>query len=175
MTDDQEEKQPKPLLYKVEPDCVEQVVSQQAHVEKQEGTEGESANKEEKMEQIKREFGIYEVMEEIEQEKEHAKQWTQAYQEQKQEEQPIVHEQRERRKEKIVMKKKKKQKSVAELITELAYSTKEPKPFCEAYLFGAVTQFQVVGIHGEAVKIKIGNRVRIIKLSDIEQFRLILK
>lgn len=173
MTDHQKETQANPLLFKIEPGKSEQVFSRQLQEEQQE-TDEEQSNKEEKIEQIKREFGVYEVMEEIEREKAIANEWVQAYRTPEQvEQQPIVHEQQESPEKKAIVKKKKKRKSVKEILTKLAASTKEPKPVCEATIFGKKTQFQVLGIREEIVKIRIGHRIRIIKLSDIKQFKVI--
>ena len=77
--------------------------------------------------------------------------------------------------EKVVPKrrKKKKQESVAEIITRLINSTKGSPATCEAQLFGEKTQFQVLSMRGEVVKIRMGYRIRYIKLSDISQLKVI--
>lgn len=173
MSDSQKEHQPNPLIYKVEAESGEQASSHQHQDESQEPIEAEHSHKEEKIEQIKREFGVYEVLAEVEKEKAIANEWTQAYRQPEQVEQPIVQEQQEICEEKVVTKKRKKRKSVKEMIMQLANTSKDPRPICEANLFGEKTRFQVLAIREEVVKIRIGHRVRIIKLSDISQFKVI--
>lgn len=181
-----QEQNQKPLLYKVEPKEGEQVVAGQ-HPEVQPEIEETSSNKEEKIEQLKREFGVYEALAEVEREKAVALEWVQAYRKEeiKQEpvEQPPVQEVRKQQtvqlqpepvKEKPVQKrrkKKKKQESVADIIARVI--EKGPKNLCEAQLFGETIRFQVLGMRGEVVKIRIGFRVRYIKLSDISQLKVI--
>ena len=194
MANDQKEKNNKPLLYKVEPKEEERVFAQQQPEVKHEQIEEEqtTSNKEEKIEQLKREFGVYEALAEVEREKAVAIEWTQSYRNQEQVEQLPIQETREQqsvqetRKQKFVKveresssekvapkrrRKKKKQESVATIITRLVTAGK--KNICEAELFGEKTQFQVVGMRGEVVKIRIGFRIRYIKLSDINQLKVI--
>ena len=196
MANDQKEKNNKPLLYKVEPKEEERVFAQQQPEVKHEQIEEEqtTSNKEEKIEQLKHEFGVYEALAEVEREKAVAIEWTQSYRNQEQVEQLPIQETREQqdrsvqetRKQKFVKveresssekvapkrrRKKKKQESVATIITRLVTAGK--KNICEAELFGEKTQFQVVGMRGEVVKIRIGFRIRYIKLSDINQLKVI--
>lgn len=192
MAEQQNEKKHKPLLYKVEPKEGEQVfVKSQPEVKnKQREMEVEddtTSNKEEQIEQLKREFGVYEALAEVEREKALAYEWTQSYQKQEQQveqpEQPIqepqeqqpVPVQRESSPKKVMPKKrkKKKQESVTEVITRLIKSTKGAPATCEAQLFGKKTKFQVLSMRGEIVKIRIGYRIRYIKLSDISQLKVI--
>ncbi|MFJ8267571.1 hypothetical protein [Peribacillus asahii] len=172
----------KPRIYDVRPESTKQVFSTrdsrlQEQEQREESEQEQTLNKEEKLEKVKREFGVYEAMAEIEREIHTASQWIEPYREQKkpepqviQEEQPVVEE--------VVIKKKKrkpkqKQESVAETITRLAYSREEPRPTCVAHLFGEEREFEVLGIRGEMVKIRIGRRVRIIRLSDLESVKVI--
>ena len=197
MANDQKEKNNKPLLYKVEPKEEERVFAQQQPEVKHEQIEEEqtTSNKEEKIEQLKHEFGVYEALAEVEREKAVAIEWTQSYRNQEQVEQLPIQEKtytrttesvQETRKQKFVKveresssekvapkrrRKKKKQESVATIITRLVTAGK--KNICEAELFGEKTQFQVVGMRGEVVKIRIGFRIRYIKLSDINQLKVI--
>jgi hypothetical protein len=201
MSDAKKDRQAKPLLYKVEPKEGEQIISkrkhevkqeqtipQQQHEAKQEQAEVEQTppdNKEEKIEQLKREFGVYDAIAEVEREKAIANQWIKDYRKPEQVEvqpepvqvQPIQVQEEQQPEEKVVPKKKKrkkkKQESVAEIITRLANLTEGPRPTCEAQLFGKTTQFQVLGMRGETVRIRIGFRVRIVKLSDISQLKVI--
>jgi hypothetical protein len=193
MSDAKKDRQAKPLLYKVEPKEGEQIISQRQHEEgqeqtisqrqheaKQEQMEVEQTppdNKEEKIEQLKREFGVYDAIAEVEREKAIANQWIKDYQKQEQVEvQPVPVQEEQQSEEKVVPKKKRKKKkpeSVAEIVTRLANITEGARPTCEAQLFGETTQFQVLGMRGEAVKIRIGFRVRIVKLSDISQLKVI--
>ncbi len=194
MSDSKKDRQAEPLLYKVEPKEGEQIISQRQHEAKQEQTISQRQhkakqeqmeveqtppdNKEEKIEQLKHEFGVYEALAEVEREKAIANEWIKGYRKQEQVEvQPVQVQEEQRPEEKVVPKKKKrkkkKQESVAEIITRLANVTEGPRPTCEAELFGEKTQFQVLGMRGEAVKIRIGFRVRIVKLSDISQLKVI--
>lgn len=176
--------QAKPLIYEVPPESTKQVFSNQDNrlqeqEKREESGQEQTLDKEEKLEKIKREFGVYEAMAEIEREIHTASQWIEPYREQKnpepqviQEEQPVVEE--------VVIKKKKRrpkqkqrQESVAETITRLAHSKEEPRPTCVAHLFGEEREFEVLGIRGEMVKIRIGRRVRIIRLSDLESVKVI--
>ncbi|RID83555.1 hypothetical protein D1953_15935 [Peribacillus asahii] len=178
--------QAKPLIYDVRPESTKQVFSNQENrlqeqEQREESEQEQTLNKEEKIEKIKREFGVYEAMAEIEREIRTASQWVEPYREPKQpepqviqEEQPVVEE--------VVSKKKKrrpkpkpkqKQESVAETITRLAHSREEPRPTCVAHLFGEEREFEVLGIRGEMVKIRIGHRVRIIRLSDLKSVKVI--
>ena len=68
--------------------------------------------------------------------------------------------------------KKKKSESVTEIITRLTNS-RGSLSTCEAQLFGEKTQFKVLGMRGEIVKIRIGYRVRYVKLSDISELKVI--
>ena len=93
MAEQQNEKNHKPLLYKVEPKEGEQVFVKSQPEVKNEQTEMEveddtTSNKEEQIEQLKREFGVYEALAEVEREKALAYEWTQSYQKQEQVEQP---------------------------------------------------------------------------------------
>ena len=95
MSDSNKEHQAKPLLYKVEPKEGEQVVSQKQQKQKvnHEPIEVEQTppnNKEEKIEQLKREFGVYEAIAEVEREKAIANEWIKGYRKQEQVElQPV--------------------------------------------------------------------------------------
>lgn len=184
---DQKKQNHKPLIYKVEPNEVEQVFVQTPPKVKNEQMEVEDAatsEKEEKIEQLKREYGVYEALEEVEREKAIVHEWTQAYRKQEQIEQQPLQEPKKQQSvqvehelipEKAVPKrrKKKKQESVAEIITRLTSSKKGSPSTCEAQLFGEKTKFQVLSMRGEIVKIRIGYRIRYIKLSDISQLKVI--
>ncbi len=67
--------------------------------------------------------------------------------------------------------KKKKSESVTEIITRLTNS--RSLSTCEAQLFGEKTQFKVLGMRGEIVKIRIGYRVRYVKISDISELKVL--
>ncbi len=97
MANDQKEKNNKPLLYKVEPKEEERVFAQQQPEVKHEQIEEEqtTSNKEEKIEQLKHEFGVYEALAEVEREKAVAIEWTQSYRNQEQVEQLPIQETRE--------------------------------------------------------------------------------
>ena len=150
MADHQKEQEKKPLLYKVEPREGEQITTQREpkvkheQIEEVEQTQTLS-NKEEQIEQLKRKFGVYEALAEVEREKAIALEWTREFQkkekveQQPRQEQPIQEqEQRKQRKRKqqtvqvqyespqqeVVPKKRKKKKSesVTEIITRLTNS-----------------------------------------------------
>ncbi len=179
----------KPLIYKVESKEGEQVVAKEYHEAQPEVAEAPS-NKEEKIEQLKREFGVYDALAEVEREKAIAMGWTKGYRKQEQEKPAPVQEKptpvQEVRKQQTVQlqpepvqekpvkkkkKKKQKQESVADILTRL--TAKGPKNMCEAQLFGEKTRFRVLGMRGEVVKIGMGFRVRYIKVSDISQLKVI--
>lgn len=184
MADHQNEQNHKPILYKVEPEDGEQISSQKGQEVLEEPREAEHSNKEEKIEQLKHEFGVYEALAEVEREKAVANEWTQAYRKQEHVEQQepiqqpqkqqVVLVQHESSPEKVAPKKrkKKKQESVAEVITRLI-SAKGSPATCQAKLFGEKTNFQVLSMRGDIVKIRMGYRIRYIKLSDISQLKVI--
>lgn len=173
----------KPLIYKVEPKEGQQVVAREHPEVQPEVEESTTSNKEEKIEKLKREFGVYDALAEVEREKAIAMEWTKGYQKTEQEKEPPVQEVRKQQsvqlqpepvQEKNVQKKrkkKKKQESVADILTRL--TAKGQKNMCEAQLFGEKTQFQVLGMRGEVVKIRMGFRVRYIKVSDISKLKVI--
>lgn len=190
MTEHQKNETPsQPLLYKVQPQQSEQVFShRKQEIQEEPMEEVQTPVKDEKMEKIKREFGVYEVFEEIEREKALVEEWTKEYRKpeiahegmiqvktetpiQEPTEKPIQKPVQE--KPVIPKKKKKKQESTVQVITRLANSRGKSKAICEAILFGEKTQFQVIGIRKDVVKIRIGNRVRMIQLSDIKQLKVI--
>ncbi len=94
MADHQKEQDRRPLLYKVEPQEGEQIITQrkpeikpEVKREQIEEVEQTSSNKEEQIEQLKREFGVYEALAEVEREKALALEWTREYQKQEKVEQ----------------------------------------------------------------------------------------
>ena len=96
MADHQKEQDKKPLLYKVEPREGEQITTQrepEVKHEQIEEVEQASSNKEEQIEQLKREFGVYEALAEVEREKAIAYEWTRNYQKQEKVEQRPIQEQ----------------------------------------------------------------------------------
>ena len=90
MADHQKEQDRRPLLYKVEPQEGEQITTQrkpEVKHEQIEEVEQPSSNKEEQIEQLKREFGVYEALADVEREKALALEWTREYQKQEKVEQ----------------------------------------------------------------------------------------
>lgn len=199
MADHQKEQDRRPLLYKVEPQEGEQITTQrkpEVKHEQIEEVEQPSSNKEEQIEQLKREFGVYEALADVEREKALALEWTREYQKQEKveqqprQEQPVQEQQQQEQQQRkrkqqtvqvqyespqqeVVPKKRKKEKreSVTEIITRLTNS--RSLSTCEAQLFGEKTQFKVLGMRGEIVKIRIGYRVRYVKISDISELKVL--
>ena len=96
MADHQKEQNRRPLLYKVEPQEGEQITTQrkpEVKHEQIEEVEQPSSNKEEQIEQLKREFGVYEALADVEREKALALEWTREYQKQEKVEQQPIQEQ----------------------------------------------------------------------------------
>ncbi|MDV7766456.1 hypothetical protein [Peribacillus sp. CSMR9] len=137
----------------------------------------EDGHKEEKIEKIKREFGVYDVMKEIETEITGIRKITEQY---VPEQTPVEHmenpEQSEQETEKPVKKKRKKvekRESSGDIISRLSNHQGFPKPLCEAVINGETLQFQVLGMKGESVKIKRGNHIRFVGLPDIIDAKII--
>ncbi|SNT58354.1 hypothetical protein SAMN05444672_1696 [Bacillus sp. OK838] len=137
----------------------------------------EDEHKEEKIEKIKREFGVYDVMKEIETEITGIRKITEQY---VPEQTPVEHmenpEQSEQETEKPVKKKRKKvekRESSGDIISRLSNHQGFPKPLCEAVINGETLQFQVLGMKGESVKIKRGNHIRFVGLPDIIDAKII--
>ncbi|MGE7183251.1 hypothetical protein ACQKKK_04445 [Peribacillus sp. NPDC006672] len=137
----------------------------------------EDGNKEEKIEKIKREFGVYDVMKEIETEITGIRRITEQYvPEQTPVEQMGNPEQSEQEPEKPVKKKRRKMEkgeSSGDIISRLSNHQGFPKPLCEAVINGETLQFHVLGMKGESVKIKRGNHIQFVGLPDIIDAKII--
>ncbi|MFF2499614.1 hypothetical protein [Peribacillus sp. NPDC058075] len=134
-------------------------------------------NKEEKIEQIKREFGVYDAMKEIEEEITGIRKITEQYVPEQTPVEEMEHpEQIEQKNDKPAKRKRKKvekKDSSRDIISRLSNHQGFPKPLCEAVINGETLQFHVLGMKGESVKIKRGNHVRFVGLPDIIDAKII--
>ncbi|USK76187.1 spore coat CotO family protein [Peribacillus frigoritolerans] len=137
----------------------------------------EAEHKEEKIEQVKREFGVYDAMMEIEKEITGLRKITEEYvPEQTPVEKMEYPEQIEQEIEKPVKRKRKKvekKESSRDIISRLSNHQGFPKPLCEAVINGETLRFHVLGMRGESVKIKRGNHIRFVGLQDIIDAKII--
>ncbi|MGE7876301.1 hypothetical protein [Peribacillus muralis] len=137
----------------------------------------EEEKKEEKIEEVKREFGVFDAMKEIETEMTAIRKITNQYvPEQTPTEQTEPPEQAEKETVKPPKKKRRKiekKESSREIITRLSNQQGFPKPVCEAVINGESLRFHVLGMKGESVKIKRGNRIHFVALPDIINAKII--
>ncbi|WP_340373066.1 hypothetical protein [Peribacillus sp. FSL E2-0218] len=190
MAERNDDKQSKPLLYvdsskisdqrgnmqtdfrtkkSTAPDTVEPELQEEQH--------GEQEQKEEKIEEVKREFGVYDAMKEIETEMTAIRNITNQYipvqTPSEQTEPPQQAEKETVKPEKKKRKKIEKKESSRDIITRLSQHQGFPKPLCEAVMNGETLRFHVLGIKGESVKIKRGNRIHFVALPDIIDAKII--
>ncbi|MFE0507389.1 hypothetical protein ACWF7H_27155 [Peribacillus butanolivorans] len=191
MSENKSDKDSKPLLYVNQAKISDQRGNMQSDYRTKKGTHQETVEhesveteqEEEKIEKIKREFGVLDAMKEIESEITAIKKITNQYvPEQPSVEQTELPVQEEKEKEtaKVVKKKKKKvedkvekKESSSEIITRLSKHQGYPKPLCEAVINGETLKFQVLGMRGESVKIKRGNHIRFVGLPNIIDAKII--
>ncbi|MFD6441725.1 hypothetical protein ACFWDG_18385 [Peribacillus sp. NPDC060186] len=187
MSENKGDKDSKPLLYVNQAKISDLRGNMQSDYRTKKGTETvehepmETEQKEEKIEKIKQEFGVFDAMKEIESEITAIKKITGQYvPEQPSVEQAELPVQEEKETAKVVKKKKKKvekkvekKESSSEIITRLSKHQGYPKPLCEAVINGETLQFQVLGMRGESVKIKRGNHIRFVGLPNIIDARII--
>ncbi|MFJ7310035.1 hypothetical protein [Peribacillus frigoritolerans] len=137
----------------------------------------ETEHKEEKIEQVKREFGVYDAMMEIEKEITGLRKITEEYVPGQAPVEKKEHpEQIEQVNEKPVKRKRKKvekKESSRDIISRLSNHQGFPKPLCEAVINGEKLRFHVLGMRGESVKIKRGNHIRFVGLPDIIDAKII--
>ncbi|MFC9596486.1 hypothetical protein ACFY5J_10060 [Peribacillus butanolivorans] len=193
MSENKSDKDSKPLLYVNQAKISDQRGNMQSdyrtkigtHQETVEHESVETEQGEEKIEKIKREFGVFDAMKEIESEITAIKKITDQYvPEQPSVEQTEFPVQEEKETSKVVKKKKKKvekkvedkveeKESSSEIITRLSKHQGYPKPLCEAVINGETLKFQVLGMRGESVKIKRGNHIRFVGLPNIIDAKII--
>ncbi|MEE3951149.1 hypothetical protein [Peribacillus frigoritolerans] len=134
-------------------------------------------HKEEKIEQVKREFGVYDAMMEIEKEITGLRKITEEYVPEQAPVEKMEHpEHIEQEIEKPVKRKRKKvekKESSRDIISRLSNHQGFPKPLCEAVIKGEKLRFHVLGMRGESVKIKRGNHIRFVGLPDIIDAKII--
>lgn len=134
-------------------------------------------HKEEKIEQVKREFGVYDAMMEIEKEITGLRKITEEYVPEQAPVEKMEHpEHIEQEIEKPVKRKRKKvekKESSRDIISRLSNHQGFPKPLCEAVINGEKLRFHVLGMRGESVKIKRGNHIRFVGLPDIIDAKII--
>ncbi|WP_375088232.1 hypothetical protein ACDZ29_16955 [Peribacillus sp. RS7] len=186
MSENNVDKESKPLLYVDQAKISDQRGNMQSDFRTKKDTPQDSVEpelqeaeqKEEKIEKVKREFGVYDVMKEIETEITGIRKITEQYVPEEQTpvgklEQP---EQAEQEFEKPVKRKRKKvekKESTRDIISRLSNQQGFPKPLCEAVINGETLQFHVLGMKGESVKIKRGNHIRFVGLPDIIDAKII--
>ena len=187
MTKENSDKVSKPLIYVDEVKITEQEANMQSKYtsKRRETAEDETESKAEtvtdeqknaKMEKIKKEFGVYEAMKEIETELDSIKKITNQYAPKPA---PVEREESpEAIKEEAPKKKRKRKKtedkdSSRDLILRLSRSDDHRKHLCQAVVFGETIQFQVLGMRGDSVKIKRGNHLRFVDISDIIDAKLV--
>ncbi|MEJ9229399.1 hypothetical protein LAV79_07805 [Peribacillus butanolivorans] len=189
MSENKSDKDSKPLLYVNQAKISDQRGNMQSDYRTKKGTHQETVEHEsveteqgeEKIEKIKREFGVFDAMKEIESEITAIKKITDQYvPEQPSVEQTELTVQEEKETAKVVKKKKKKvedkvekKESSSEIITRLSKHQGYPKPLCEAVINGETLKFQVLGMRGESVKIKRGNHIRFVGLPNIIDAKII--
>ncbi|MFD4929350.1 hypothetical protein ACFWMS_10505 [Peribacillus butanolivorans] len=189
MSENKSDKDSKPLLYVNQAKISDQRGNMQSDFRTKKGTHQETVEHEsveteqgeEKIEKIKREFGVFDAMKEIESEITAIKKITDQYvPEQPSVEQTELPVQEEKETAKVVKKKKKKvedkveeKESSSEIITRLSKHQGYPKPLCEAVINGEMLKFQVLGMRGESVKIKRGNHIRFVGLPNIIDAKII--
>ncbi|MED3689048.1 hypothetical protein P4534_09515 [Peribacillus butanolivorans] len=193
MSENKSDKDSKPLLYVNQAKISDQRGNMQSDYRTKKGTHQETVEHEsveteqgeEKIEKIKREFGVFDAMKEIESEITAIKKITDQYvPEQPSVEQTELPVQEEKETAKVVKKKKKrvekkvedkveKKESSSEIITRLSKHQGYPKPLCEAVINGETLKFQVLGMRGESVKIKRGNHIRFVGLPNIIDAKII--
>ncbi|MFB6803943.1 hypothetical protein [Peribacillus butanolivorans] len=193
MSENKSDKDSKPLLYVNQAKISDQRGNMQSDFRTKKGTHQETVEHEsveteqgeEKIEKIKREFGVFDAMKEIESEITAIKKITDQYvPEQPSVEQTELPVQEEKETAKVVKKKKKKvekkvedkveeKESSSEIITRLSKHQGYPKPLCEAVINGETLKFQVLGMRGESVKIKRGNHIRFVGLPNIIDAKII--
>ncbi|KQU17062.1 hypothetical protein ASG65_09135 [Bacillus sp. Leaf13] len=193
MSENKSDKDSKPLLYVNQAKISDQRGNMQSDYRTKKGTHQETVEHEsveteqgeEKIEKIKREFGVFDAMKEIESEITAIKKITDQYvPEQPSVEQTELPVQEEKETAKVVKKKKKKvekkvedkvekKESSSDIITRLSKHQGYPKPLCEAVINGETLKFQVLGMRGESVKIKRGNHIRFVGLPNIIDAKII--
>ncbi|MDQ0879963.1 hypothetical protein [Peribacillus sp. V2I11] len=185
MSEKNGDKESKPLLYVDQAKISDLRGNMQSDFRTKKGTPQDSVepelqeaeDKEEKIEKVKREFGVYDAMKEIEKEISGLRKITEQYvPEQTSAEQMEHPEQIEQENEKPVKRKRKKvekKDSSRDIISRLSNHQGFPKPLCEAVINGETLQFHVLGMKGESVKIKRGNHIRFVGLPDISDAKII--
>ncbi|MFA1713413.1 hypothetical protein ACDX66_17005 [Peribacillus frigoritolerans] len=138
----------------------------------------EAEHKEEKIEQVKREFGVYDAMMEIEKEITGLRKITEEYVPEQAPVEKMEHPEQieQQENEKPVKRKRKKvekKESSRDIISRLSNHQGFPKPLCEAVINGEKLRFYVLGMRGESVKIKRGNHIRFVGLPDIIDAKII--
>ncbi|MGG0789828.1 hypothetical protein ABE132_14215 [Peribacillus simplex] len=187
MSEKNGDKESKPLLYVDQAKISDQRGNMQSDFRTKKATPKDSVEpepelqeaeqKEEKIEKVKREFGVYDAMKEIEKEITGLRKITGQYvPEQTPVEQMEHPEQIEQENEKPVKRKRKKvekKESSRDIISRLSNHQGFPKPLCEAIVNGKTIQFHVLGMKGESVKIKRGKHIRFVGLPDIIDAKII--
>ncbi|MFF2455787.1 hypothetical protein [Peribacillus simplex] len=187
MSEKNGDKESKPLLYVDQAKISDQRGNMQSDFRTKKATPQDSVEpepelqeteqNEEKIEKVKREFGVYDAMMEIEKEITGLRKITEQYAPEQTPVEQMEHpEQIEPENEKPVKRKRKKvekKESSRDIISRLSNHQGFPKPLCEAIVNGKTIQFHVLGMKGESVKIKRGKHIRFVDLPDIIDAKII--
>ncbi|MEY8189033.1 hypothetical protein AB4X15_05060 [Peribacillus simplex] len=187
MSEKNGDKESKPLLYVNQAKISDQRGNMQSDFRTKKATPQDSVEpepelqeaeqNEEKIEKVKREFGVYDAMMEIEKEITGLRKITEQYAPEQTPVEQMEHpEQIEPENEKSVKRKRKKvekKESSREIISRLSNHQGFPKPLCEAIVKGKMIQFHVLGMKGESVKIKRGKHIRFVELPDFIDAKII--
>lgn len=187
MSEKNGDKESKPLLYVNQAKISDQRGNMQSDFRTKKATPQDSVEPEPelqeaeqnegKIEKVKREFGVYDAMMEIEKEITGLRKITEQYAPEQTPVEQMEHpEQIEPENEKPVKRKRKKvekKESSRDIISRLSNHQGFPKPLCEAIVNGKTLQFHVLGMKGESVKIKRGKHIRFVDLPDIIDAKII--
>lgn len=140
----------------------------------------EKQRKEQQLEQMKHDFGVYKAMDEIHAEIDSIKQITDHYSPEGtsiiKENIPVangggVHEiKRLEPKSDEELQRKAVRKAVKDLLRK---TEKGVTPLCEAKINGRIVRFQLLGIKGESIQIKTGSTIQNVQIVDLSDFKIL--
>ena len=149
-------------------------------IEEKEKEEEEEERKEQQLEQMKRDFGVYEAMDEINAEIESVKQITDHYSPEGttliKGNIPVTNEGGVHEIKKLEPKSAEElqRKEVRKAVKDLLRNTeKGVTPLCEAKINGRIVRFQLLGKRGESVQIKTGTTIQNVQLVDLSDFKIL--
>ncbi|MDQ0217468.1 hypothetical protein ELQ35_06980 [Peribacillus cavernae] len=194
---DNNNQDPKPLLYIVQPEMPQQTEPQMQQVYRTKRNKKKKAelqpeqkelinrveetgdeeqrrkeDEERKLEQIKQEFGVYEVMKEISDEIAAVNKITGQKEEGDLSSASYTADAGDNRY--VNTDEESKREDILAKLTKLArYPSNIPKPICEAIVKGKILSFQVLSKRGDLIKVKAGDAILELDISDIQHFRLV--